>query len=85
MPRYFFHIAADGRRDLDQDGTVLPDSAAARKEAVRFAGATMHDQPNMLLDNRECRVEVADEADALLCTIVMSSIDASAADTAGQS
>ncbi|HEV2955477.1 MAG TPA: hypothetical protein VGX95_05125 [Xanthobacteraceae bacterium] len=36
MPRYFFNIM-DGRPVVDRQGIELPDAAAARKEATRFA------------------------------------------------
>ena len=77
MPSYFFHTA-DGTRDLDREGTQLPDNAAARKEAIKFAGALMHDQPDILWDGRDYRVEVTNRAGDLLFTIVMLSIDAPA-------
>jgi hypothetical protein len=46
--------------------------------AIRFAGAVMHDEPDVLWDGRDYRVEVTNEADDLLFTIVMLSIDAPA-------
>jgi hypothetical protein len=36
MPRYFFNIM-DGSPVVDREGVELPDAAAARKEATRFA------------------------------------------------
>ena len=78
MPSYFFHTA-DGTRDLDREGVELADDAAARKEAIRFAGAVMHDQPEVLWDGRDYRVEVTNTSGDLLFTIVMLSIDAPAA------
>lgn len=77
MPRFFFHTA-DGERDLDQEGTELADNATARKEAIRFAGAIMHEQPEVLWDGRDYRVEVTNKAGELLFTIIMLSIDAPA-------
>lgn len=77
MPRFFFHTA-DGERDLDKEGIELADNAAARKEAIRFAGALMHDQPDVLWDGRDYRGEVTNTANDLLFTIVMLSIDAPA-------
>lgn len=77
MPRYFFHTV-DGGRDRDQEGTELSDNAAARKAAIRFAGAVLHDEPDVLWDGRDYRVEVTNEAGDLLFTIVMLSIDAPA-------
>ena len=77
MPSYFFHTA-DGERVLDREGVDLADNATARKEAIKFAGAIMHDQPDVLWDGRDYRVEVTNQADDLLFTIVMLSIDAPA-------
>lgn len=79
MPRYFFH-SADGTRDRDTDGTELPDQAAARKEGIKYAGLVMAEQPDSLWDGRDFRVEVADEAQQLLFTIIMLAIDAPAAE-----
>lgn len=42
MPRYFFHVR-DGTTVLDHDGTVLPDLAAAREIAQRFASELLRD------------------------------------------
>lgn len=81
MPRYFFHTV-EGGRDSDQEGTELPNDAAARKAAIRFAGAVMHDEPDVLWDGRDYRVEVTNETGALLFTIVMLSIDAPASNRA---
>ena len=36
MPRYYFNIM-DGRPVVDRKGMDLPDAAAARKEATRYA------------------------------------------------
>jgi len=36
MPRYFFNIM-DGRPVVDREGRDLPDAAAARREATRYA------------------------------------------------
>ena len=56
MPLYYFHIA-DGVRDPDRDGTEFPGNAAAGKPAIRFAGAVMHDEPDVLWNGRGYRVE----------------------------
>jgi uncharacterized protein DUF6894 len=36
MPRYYFNIM-NGRPLVDREGMELPDAAAARKEATRYA------------------------------------------------
>ena len=37
MPRFYFHVE-DDRTTHDQEGTVLPDIEAARREAITVAG-----------------------------------------------
>jgi hypothetical protein len=66
--RYFFHTA-DGSRDRDTDGTELPDLAAARRQAIIYAGDCMSDDPGILGD-RDFRVEVTDENDLMLFTVI---------------
>jgi hypothetical protein len=74
VPRYYFHTAGDGQ-DRDDEGVELATDAAARVEAIQFAGAVMRDQPDVLWDGREFRVFVTNEWQALLFTIVMKAID----------
>ena len=78
MPRYFFH-RADGVFDPDEEGTELPDLAAARIEAIRFAAASIKDQPEEVWKGHNFRIEVSDEEGMLLCTVVILGLDASAA------
>ena len=73
MPRYFFH-EADGHVAPDKTGTELLDTAAARTEAIRFAGAVLADQPDLLDGNQHFRVEVADTGGRLLFTVVVLTI-----------
>lgn len=75
MPRYFFHTA-DGGRCRDRSGTPLPDDAAARAAAIRFAGDVLSDEPDLLRDGKDFRVEVTDEQGVLLFTIVTQTVDA---------
>ena len=75
MPRYFFH-SADGKREPDQQGTELPDDAAAQFEAVRFAGETLKWRPLELWKQGQWRVEVTDDQGALLFTIITIAGDA---------
>ncbi len=81
MPRYFFHTA-DGSRDRDLDGTELASAAAARVEAIRYAGHVISDEPDRLLDGRDFRVEVTGEDGALLFTIITLAVDAPAVESA---
>jgi hypothetical protein len=77
MPRYFFNTA-DGTRDRDAVGVQLRDDAAARKQAIKYAGEVMHDEPDVLWDGREFRVEVVNEKDDLLFTVITLAVDAPA-------
>ena len=69
VPRYFFNTA-DGTRDCDELGIELPNNAAARVEAIRYAGALLADQPEVLWDGRDFRVEVVTEDEQLVCTVI---------------
>jgi hypothetical protein len=78
MPRYFFSTA-DGERDKDDEGSELPDLSAARVAAIKYAGAIMEHEPAVLWDGRDFRVEVTDEHDMLLFTIITLAVNAPAA------
>lgn len=67
--RYFFHTA-DGSRDRDETGTEFPDHATAQKEAVMFAGEYIADHPDILADRHDFRVEVTDDHNMLLFTVI---------------
>ncbi len=57
--RYFFKVT-NGVREVDLAGTELLDENAARREAVRFAGELLKDEP-MLLDHGRLLVSVRNE------------------------
>ena len=78
MPRFFFHHT-DGKFDPDNEGTEFPDLATARVEAVRYAGEVARDRPHEIWSGDTFRIEVSDEDDMLLCTIVILGLDAPAA------
>ena len=77
MPRYFFHTA-DGSRDRDLEGVDLEDHGVARKEAIKFAGSVLNDQPSVLWDGRDFRVEVTNRKGDLLFTIITLAVNAPA-------
>ena len=74
MPRYFFHTA-DGGRDRDTDGVELDGAHCARVEAIRYAGAIMSQDPDVVWDGRDFRVLVTDEAEELVCTVVTLAVE----------
>ena len=74
MPRFFFNTA-DGSRDVDTVGVELADQATARKQAVRFAGEVMNDDPTVLWDGCDFNVEVVDEQGELLFVVSTHVVD----------
>ena len=65
MPRYKFHVY-DGRSDVKPDEEDLPDAAAARREGIRRAGATLVLDARILTPDTEWRLEVKDAQDLVL-------------------
>jgi hypothetical protein len=68
MPRYFFHIK-DGSDFPDNDGTVLPDMAAARAQAVATAGAMLGEKGDTFWSGTEWQMTVVDEAGQVVCEL----------------
>ena len=60
MPNYFFDLYNGGAAP-DLEGYDLPDDAAARDEALVFAGQTIMDQPHLVKGSNGMRVQVLDE------------------------
>lgn len=77
MPRFFFHTA-DGSRCQDTDGTELPDMKTARCEAIKFLGQVVQDNPAVLDEGDDFKVEVSDSGGVLLFVITAFSTDAPA-------
>lgn len=65
MPRYHFNIF-DGQSSVDQEGTELPDIAAARREALRLSGAVIEEAAKLHKLGEEWRMEVTDDTGLLL-------------------
>lgn len=59
MPHYYFSLY-DHVREPDDIGLDLPDDAAARSEAIRFAGELVRDDPAMLDNGCTLEVRVTD-------------------------
>ena len=69
MPRYYFHLHNDV--DVpDDEGTDLPDLAAARayavKQAQQLIGETVKDQARIVLSHR---IDVEDEQHSVVATV----------------
>jgi hypothetical protein len=74
MPRYFFHTA-DGSVDRDTEGQELRDANAARTQAVKFAADCLADNPEFLWQSCDFRVDVTDEADLTVFTLITIALD----------
>ena len=79
MARYFFN-EFDGAYKRDDRGLELPTIEKARLEAVRYAGEAMRDQPELAWRGDEFRVEVTDEKQLVLFTVIVLGVDAPAGD-----
>ena len=68
MPRYFFHVA-DGEDLPDEVGTILPNTAAARVQAIATAGAMLADRGPTFWGGTEWRMTVVNEAGVRVCLL----------------
>ncbi len=75
MPRYYFHVC-DGTQEIDELGHELPDDRAARREAVRYCCGLLRDDPDLLLDDENLRINVTAEDGRLRFAILLATIDA---------
>jgi hypothetical protein len=69
VPRYYFHLRNDMDAD-DEEGQDLPDLETARERAVQYAlEMTAVSVKETRKINLHHRIEVADEAGAILCAV----------------
>lgn len=78
MPRYFFHVR-DWRCRPDDEGTVLPNLAAARTQAAQFAGQVLLEEPDGMWTDTDWQLDVADEAGLVLFSLFFFTVAAQAA------
>jgi hypothetical protein len=74
MPRFYFHV--DG--PPDNLGMDLPNVAAAKCAAVRYAGQLICEEANSFWDSGDFEMTVTDEDDLVLFSLVLTGIDAPA-------
>jgi hypothetical protein len=60
VPRFHFNLD-DHRKDLDEEGTELPNEDVARIEAVKFAGAYLSERPDLVSEGLRFRVIVTND------------------------
>ena len=70
MPKYYLHLWDGDLFEEDQEGTELPDVAAARVEALRFASEIVSE----LKTAERTRIEIANEDGSVLCMIAITTI-----------
>ena len=72
MPRFFFHLWDTNAFVPDPDGSELPDTAAARDEALANARGIIREGQRRGEDRRNWLVEVRDESDRTIITLPVS-------------
>ena len=77
MPRFHFDLH-DGVDHPDVDGVILPDVAAARIEAVRYAGELLHGQPELFWRGEEWTMTVTNAERLALFSLTIMATDAPA-------
>ena len=76
--RFFFNLAS-AVYDPDNEGYEFATMSEARMMAAKEVALTLHDRPDLLWLGEEVRLEVTDEHQALLFTVIIVGIDAPAA------
>lgn len=82
MPRFFFH-SEDGQCFRDQEGTVLPDLAAAKRDGVKILGELMLHDPDLFLATESFRIIIQDDRGLTLYVVEMSGLAGPAVPSAG--
>jgi hypothetical protein len=72
MPRYYLNLWDGDLFEEDHEGTELPDVAAARVEALRFASEIVSE----LQTPERVRIEIANEDGSVLCRIAITMVEA---------
>jgi hypothetical protein len=74
MPRFFFQVEGPP----DDWGTELPDLAAAKCEAVRYAGRLICEEAERFWDTADFAMTVTDENGLILFSLTLSGTEAPA-------
>ena len=77
MARYFFN-ELQGEFKPDDDGIECASLEDARTQAVQYAGEVLRDHPTLIWTGEEFRIEVTDEKQLLLFTVIVLGVDAPA-------
>jgi len=70
MPIYHFNLN-DHFLEVDEEGTELASLTEARIQAIKFAGNYLGDNPHVLDDASEFKVEVTDDDEKIMFTVAI--------------
>lgn len=73
MPRFFFHLR-DDLDVIDEEGTELPDLAAARRQAVKEARSLACEQVLHGRLNLAHYIDIEDDGGAVLATVTFGEV-----------
>ncbi|RZI60213.1 MAG: hypothetical protein EOP94_01855 [Zymomonas sp.] len=76
--RCFFNLSGSVI-DPDDEGAEIASLAEARLEAVRDLSICLRDEPHLVWQGEELRMDVTDHNRMILCTVIVLGIDAPAA------
>ena len=74
MPRFYFHVAREGRRLQDEEGLALPDAEAAWYQAVRSARELIRAELTMGTRWERESIEIEDERGARIDQVALADI-----------
>lgn len=74
MPRYYFHVAREGRRLEDEEGLKLPDDEAAWYQAVRSARELIRGELALGTSWEREAIEICDETGTRLDQVALADI-----------
>jgi hypothetical protein len=72
---FFFNLAG-ATYDPDVVGVELPSMAEARLHATVYAGELLRDRPGLAWEGEELRVEITDESQLVLFTLIIFGVEA---------
>ena len=73
MPKFFFNVHY-GEYIPDEEGTELPDVAASRREAAKYAAALLVDHPQQAGERGGWSVEVTDDHRLVLFKLIVQAV-----------
>ena len=75
MPLYFFNVH-DGADLIDEEGSELPDIAAAKLMAIKLAGAMLQDEAERFCNREQWQLDLADASGLTLFSLTCFGTDA---------